>query len=317
MFQDARAIAHQVSRSRRRGLFILGASLLAGVVVSLLLPVRYEASATLSPAPATADRASLSGALASLGGQFGVDVTGARAQLRFYPALVGSDWLLSNLAKSPIAGDTTVYQVFMGEPLDREAQPSAAIDDAVLKLREVVNVALDDRANIFTIRVRAPRRDIALAMATRVIGLISDFDTRVRRLRATENRRFVEARAREAQANLAGAEEEVARFLARNRSYEQSPDLRVAYQRLSRRVDLANDVYTTLARNLEQARIDEVKEAPVLTTVDPPHVQWKKVQPKRRTVVLTALILGVALVIAVGVWDAQRTGTIDWGASSA
>ena len=317
MLQDVRIIAQQIVASRRRSLWILGGSVVGGVILSFLLPVRYEASATLSPAPATADRASLSGALASLGGQFGVDVTGARAQLRFYPALVGSDWLLSNLARSPVAGDTTVFQVFMTGGSDSRAVSPADSDAAVLKLREVVTVALDDRANIFTIRVRAPRRDIALSMTSRIIALISDFDTRVRRLRATENRRFVEDRAHEAQASLGAAEEEVARFLARNRSYEQSPDLRVAYQRLSRRVDLANDVYTTLARNLEQARIDEVKEAPVLTVVDPPHVQWKKVQPKRRTVVLGALILGVALVVGVGVWEAQRAGAINWGSSAA
>jgi uncharacterized protein involved in exopolysaccharide biosynthesis len=311
MFDDARAVANQVSVSRRRALWILGGGLAAGILLSLILPVRYEAAVTLSPAPASADRAGLSGALATLSGQFGVDVSGARTQLRFYPALVTSDWFLSQLARSPVAGDTTVFEIITGDPLP--GGESAALDDAVLKLRDAVSVTLDDRANIFSIAVRAPRRDIALAMATRIIALISDFDRRIRRLRATENRKFIEDRAREAQANLGAAENEVAGFLARNRSYEQSPDLRVAYQRLSRRVDLANDVYITLARNLEQARIDEVKEVPVLTIVDPPHVYWRKVTPQRRKLVLATLFVSMLAVVAWAALDAQRRGEISWG----
>lgn len=317
MFHDARAVLTEIKSARRQSLLILGASLIGGTLISFALPVRYEASVTLSPAPATADRAGLSGALASLGGQFGVDVTGARTQLRFYPALVSSHWFLANLARSRMAGDTTVYQVFAGEPLPAAGALAASMDDAVLRLRKAVSVTLDDRANIFTIRVRAPRRDIALAMASRIVELIGDFDTRVRRLRATENRKFIEDRAHEAQASLGASEDAVADFLARNRSYEQSPDLRVAYQRLTRRVDLANDVYTTLARNLEQARIDEVKEAPVLTLVDPPHVLWRKVEPERRKVVLATLVVGGALIAGLGVFGAQRRGSIAWGMQSA
>ena len=315
MIDDVRALASEVARSRRRALAVLVGGVVLGIALSLVLPVRYEATATLSPAPAGTDRAGLSSALASLGGQFGVDVTGTRTQLRFYPALINSDWFLARLARSPVAGDTTLFQVLTGDVPPRDASP--AMDDAILELRKMVTVNLDDRANIFSVSVRAPRRDVALAAMTQLVALVGEFDTRVRRLRATENRRFVEDRAHEAQANLNVAESELAGFLARNRSYEQSPDLRVAYQRLSRRVELANDVYTTLARNLEQARIDEVKEAPVLTTVDPPHVKWRKVEPKRRKVVLLTVFTALVVILALAARDAQRKGTATWSGKHA
>ena len=254
-----------------------------------MLPTRYEAAVTLSPAPEANSRLQLGGALANLGGQLGLDISGGRTQLRFYPKLVSSYWFLSHLAEKP-SPTTTVFEMLEGRVPDSSSPDyHRLMDGAVTRLGHLVNIDVDDRANVFTVVVRLPSREAALATVANAVSLVTDFNTHVRRLQASDNRRFVEQRVDSARAELSSAEDAVAVFLQGNKSYEQSPLLAVEYQRLQRHVSLLQDVYVTLARNLEEARIDEVREAPVLTVVDPPHVTWRRAEPDRRRVVLTAV----------------------------
>jgi uncharacterized protein involved in exopolysaccharide biosynthesis len=282
---------------------ILASSAIVGVVVSLLLPVRYEAQTTLSPAPSTNDRLALGSALATLGGQFGIDLGAAegRTQLRFYPTLLQSTWLLTRLANTTRVGDTTLATLLLGQEASApDTLSQRQLDRLLAELRRSVRVEVDDRANVFTVWIRLPNRAMALAAAERLIALVTEFDTRVRRTRASENRRFLESRTDSERVALAGAEDDLARFEQRNRAFTQSPDLNLDHQRLQRQVTLLQDVYLALARNLEQARIDEVKETPVLTIVDPPSARWRKAEPRRIQIVAAALALGALVVLALG-----------------
>ena len=300
---DLSSLGRAIYARRRQGIAILAFSVVVGVGISFVLPVRYEASTTLSPAPASSDRLPLGGTLATLGGQLGIDLSGAtgRTLLRFYPDLLGSYWLLSRLATTTKQGDTALFDVLLGAPPNQSGSPTLAdMDRAVALLRQSMQVDVNDRSNVFRVSVRLPTRSLALAAAERLIALVTEFDTRVRRSRASENRRFLETRTDSAEVMLGAAEDELARFEQRNRAYAQSPDLSLQHERLQRRETLLQDVYLSLARSLEQARIDEVKETPVLTIVDPPHVRWRKVEPRRVQVVAAALAFGALAVLALG-----------------
>ncbi|HUI62683.1 MAG TPA: hypothetical protein VLX90_20810 [Steroidobacteraceae bacterium] len=297
---DVRLVGQVLWRERRRAAVIVAAAAALGVGYSLLLPVRYEARMSLSPAAPESNPLRLGSALAGLGGQLGLDIGGARPQLRFYVRLLQSYWFLSNLARTSVAGDTTVYWELQREPFPAAgADSSRKLDVVVTKLQRLLDVDADERANIFTVAVRMPTRAAALAASRRAIELLTQFDTHVRRLQASENRRFVAERTDSARMQLAAVEDSLAGFLTRNRLYQTSPDLQLQYQRLERRVALVQEIYVTLARNLEQARIDEVREAPLLTVVDPPHVAWRKAEPRRSKVVVTFLAAGMLLVLGL------------------
>lgn len=299
---DWRSLVASLQARRRRALVILLVSGVVGAGVSLLLPIRYEAQATLSPAPSSNERLALGSALATLGGQFGIDIGAAegRTQLRFYPTLLQSNWLLTRLATTTRVGDTTLATLLLGQPSPGgDSLSQRQLDRLLAELRRSLRVEVDDRANIFTVWIRLPSRAMALAAAQRVIELVTEFDTRVRRTRASENRRFLQGRTDSARVALAGAEDDLARFEQRNRAYTQSPDLNLDHQRLQRQVTLLQDVYLAIARNLEQARIDEVKETPVLTIVDPPAARWRKAEPRRLQIVAGALALGALVVLTL------------------
>ena len=75
---------------------------------------------------------------------------------------------------------------------------------------------------------------------------------------------------RAAQDDLEIAEHELQIFLQRNRSYKDSPALTFEASRLERIINLRQQVYTSLAQAHEQARLDEVRDTPVMTIVDSP-----------------------------------------------
>src|SRR5262249_39127465 len=59
------------------------------------------------------------------------------------------------------------------------------------------------------------------------------------------------------------------------------------YDRLLRAVTMQQQVYSSLAQAFEQARIDEVRNTPVLTLVDPPNLP---AEPDRRWLLAKALL---------------------------
>ena len=292
---------------RRWSALLLGLGLVVGIVTSLLLPVRYRATATFTPSPSGGDRIRLDGALASLGSQFGIDLGTSRSPLRFYPRLITSNWFLENLAVTRLRGDTSIFLLFTAHPPDTSAPDyPRLLEEVVTKLRKVVAVELDDRANIFNLSIELSSRTMADAAIEKAISLVTEFDTQVLRSQASESRRFIEARFDSARIALEAYEDSVTIFLVHNRTYEQSPLLQLQYQRLQRRVGLKQEVYTSLARNFEEERIQEVREAPVLTIVDPPHVGWRKSYPLRRIVVAQFVALSAALILGWALLTARR-----------
>ena len=59
-------------------------------------------------------------------------------------------------------------------------------------------------------------------------------------------------------------EDELKSFTERNRGYDESPELFMVYSRLFREVEAKKQVVITLQQQLELARIEEVKQSPIL-----------------------------------------------------
>lgn len=80
--------------------------------------------------------------------------------------------------------------------------------------------------------------------------------------------------------------------LERNRRYEGSPGLTFRYERLQRRVNLRQQVFTPLSKSYEQAKIDEVRNTPVITVVEPPELPARPDPWRLKLKGLLGLILG-------------------------
>ncbi|WP_263381605.1 GumC family protein [Granulicella arctica] len=96
-------------------------------------------------------------------------------------------------------------------------------------------------------------------------------------------------------------------------SIRQLPRLAVPYANLYRRVRIQETVFELLSQQYEMSRIEEAKDTPVVSIVDPPLVAEKKSFPPRLLVIvvftLFSILAASVLVIALHLWT--RMSSID------
>jgi uncharacterized protein involved in exopolysaccharide biosynthesis len=278
--------------------FICLSAALLGLAAALLLPPRYIAVASFVPERASASR--LPSGLGSLASQFGVSLGSDGLQSsRFYADVLLSRRVVegvlrgyySAVERGVVGLDSAslldILRIQGRDSLDR-------LQKGVKKLRGAMSVAPDVRTNIVTLTVAAPDPYLAAAVANRFVATVNEFNTRNRQSQAGRRRRFIEQQADSAERELRAGEDRLKSFYEQNRSWAQSPELQYRLGQLQRQVDIEKEVYLTLRRELETARIDEVNDLPLVSVIDVA-VPWRERKPKRAPIVIAGLIAGVAL----------------------
>lgn len=236
----------------------------------------------------------------TLAAQFGFNVgaAGATPSIGFYADVLKSEELLRTLALTEYrfaldrgGADSTTGNFLEIAQIDDETEVER-LQTAVDLLRKQIRVGQDPDAATLGISVSAPYAELAEQMNRRALDLLNDFNLSKRSSQAGAERKFVEQRLEAARRELDEWEEELRRFLEANRSYAESPRLSFEADRLQRRVNLHQQVVTTLSQAYEQARIDEVRDTPVITVVDAPEGSARRILPLLRNLVV-AIVLGL------------------------
>ena len=236
--------------------------------------------------------------LAGLAGQFGIALGGEASQSpQFYADLIESRELMERVlrARYPRSSEEGVSRdsATLLEILDQGGDNSAdSLYKGVKKLTKLVSTSVDRKTDVVELDVDAHDRVLAALVASRFLAYLNDFNAKTRQSQAGERRKFTEDRLAQAEADLRRAEEELKVFYQRNRSWQQAPQLVFEEGRLRRQVDVRQEVYLTLRREYETARIDEANDTPVLTVIDPPVPPARKSKPKRLVWVVVAAVLG-------------------------
>ena len=113
-------------------------------------------------------------------------------------------------------------------------------------------------------------------------------------------RKFMDLRLLDARQNLDQAEDSLASFMARNRSFDNSPYLTLQTDRLRRAVDMQQQVYVGLVQAVEQAGVEADRNTPSIRMVREPVTP---AFPSRRYLLLKgilALLAGALLAVAYG-----------------
>jgi uncharacterized protein involved in exopolysaccharide biosynthesis len=165
------------------------------------------------------------------------------------------------------------------------------------RLRDNISVSVVRETGLVHVTVSASHPALAEQIAERLLETLNAFNTEVRQNRAQEEGRFISGQLTEAQSELRASENALQEFLRQNRAFRNSPDLMFEHDRLQRQVAIRQDVYTSLLRSKEEARIDAVRDTPLITVVDPPA---GTAEPQGRGTVLgTVLAFMVGLIAAV------------------
>ena len=293
------------------------AAILAAVVV-LLLPPRYTATVTFVPeqrAPSRGSGAAGGGAgLVGLAGQLGIPLGMDPTQSpRFYAEVLTSRELLSRVLLTrfadpgrPAAGDSVPLLAILRVRGGIWGAKSAAdsLDRGVRKLGRRVSARVDMQTYLVYLSVTTRYPDLSAAVATRFIEYLNEFNATKRESQARARRQFVEQRILDGERELHAAEDDLRRFHERNRAWQESPELSAEEGRLHMQVNILQEVYLTLRRDYEQARIEEVNDTPVLTVIDPAVAPVRQSR-WREGVVLLAFVLG-GVIAVLGAWTGGR-----------
>jgi alpha-tubulin suppressor-like RCC1 family protein len=269
------------------------AAAVAAVLFAFVTAGRYTAESTFKPQVEQAEMGRFSG----LAAQFGIDLMGgARGEsMDFYARLARSRALLEQVATRqypmPDGASATLVELY-GYP-----EGPDQLRRTVEKLARNVGVEADLNSGVVTIRTRERGRALAEQMNRAILDEVNRFNLERRQSQASAERTFVEAQVVRARQDLETAEQAQSAFMQTNRRYEEWPQLRVEAARLQRQVDLQQQVFTTLTQALERARLDEVRNTPVITIIDQPEGSAQRQRRLIQKAVLGA-ILGLAGVLS-------------------
>jgi uncharacterized protein involved in exopolysaccharide biosynthesis len=304
-----RVLGHLVAFRRTVLLAALG---LGGLVAVLTIasPRQYESRVTLLPQNPDQGASGWSGLASQLG--ISVGLTGGAQSPDFYASLLGSEGLLTSIADTSyvIHGRIDPWRFWLPEEEHEgtlvelfglgHLAPRIATEKAIARLYEKVQVNVDPAAGTVRLRVTTRWPELSLALATRFVEEVGAFNLNTRQFQARAERRFLEERVRAAESELRLSEEALEAFLVSNREWEGSPPLSFAHDRLLRSVQLRQQSYASLSQALEQARIEEVRNTPVLTIVSEPRMPAR---PMRRHLLLKTMA-GTTVGLLIGVLTA-------------
>jgi uncharacterized protein involved in exopolysaccharide biosynthesis len=272
-------------------------------VTHVLLPKVWVAKSRLLPEPAQREGGQLAGIAAQLALNIGGG--GETESLDFYADLVTSSSLLDSVALTTfrVPASNADPDSLSGTLLDilaiRGSSQSERLQRARTRLRRDITIQLLRRSGMFDATTRAVSPALAEALNRRVLELVSDFNQERRQSRASAERLFVEGRLAEVRDSLAAAQARLIEFGRRNRSLTNvPPDLFVERSRLEQDVELLTVLQSTLAQSYERARLDEVRNTPILTAVDSPE---GTARPEGGLARRLAIALVVGLMLAMGV----------------
>lgn len=263
---------------------------------SITSPKGYTSEAQFMPKGARG-QSQLSG----LAAQFGVNIGGDATQSpQLYVDLLETKGLLWPVAlkqytirtdSGTVTGDLEkIYHIKKDLPVVMRIK-------TIETLQRQIKGEVAPKTGVITLTVTTGNPELSLQIARNVLDQVNIFNLNNRQREASATREFTERQVGEKRAELREAESELENFLESNRLYRQSPQLTLEYGRLQRQVDMRNQIYTSLLSSYEQARIEEVKDLPVITVIEPPELPI--VADMRGGVKKTAIGLFVGLVLGI------------------
>jgi uncharacterized protein involved in exopolysaccharide biosynthesis len=237
----------------------------------------------------------------ALAQQFGfvVGSGGGERSPQFYADLVTSGEILREVvtrrfSQSPTDDgsdevDLITYYEVVGES-DEER-----IEKAIGALSRDVSKGTNRDTGIVSFSVTTSDPILSWGVAALILELVNDFDLTTRRSQASAERLFSGGRLAQLTIELQGAEDSLKKFLLDNRLFGNSPSLQFEHDRLQRAVGMRQELVTSLAQAFESARIEEVRNTPVITLIAPPRVPALRDPRERVRTVLVGIVMGMVL----------------------
>ncbi len=273
----------------RRRWLIIGCSFLATVAAyafSKLQAPQYQASATFLVADTTAS---------VMGEQSDAFFAALKNPGEYYKRVAVSSTILDGLLAEPFRSPedgkrVPLLQIFKVEGKTSEERLSRGRASLAGSI-ELTNPR--DFPNLMTLQVTAGSPDLAADVANKLIVRLKKYDSDLRSSNAKERLKFIEEQIAGVQNQLKTAEDVLQQFLSRNRA--GMAQLTLEKSRLEREVQVQQEIFLTLKKELQIARIAEQKNASSISIIDQALPPRYKSSPKTLLNMALAGVVGLMM----------------------
>ena len=284
-------------------------SVTAALVAGLLSPKIYESQTTIL----TPKEIGGSGLLSALG------IAGLGQQIGgiSLPSLTPNRDLIISLLKS-----RTLAKNLVGELKLQDYYKAGRVDDAIGSLLGATKVSVS-KEGIIEIRVEDVDPKMAANIANAYVGQLDRMIMQLGTSAASNQRKFVSELMAKAESELRTAEDNLRQFQERNRAVllgdmansmrlpaNRVPQVGLDLARLTRNLRAQEAIYISLTQQLEQAKISEAQDMPVVQALDPAIPRLRPIKPKIKLNVgfagAVSLFMGIFLAFFLEYIQRQR-----------
>jgi uncharacterized protein involved in exopolysaccharide biosynthesis len=292
-----------VLRHKRVTYVMVATSVTVTLIICLLIPNRYTSTAVLLP---TANNDQISELKELAAGSLGDLGLGTLKQANdqssaLYPQILTSRTISEAILNRPFqfVDDGESKTMSMAEYVD---QPN--VDLALRSMGELVGVGLDRKTGVVFLSVTTTYPGLSAAVVHGYLEELNDYNINKRQSKASANEHFIAQRLEETKLELREAEDSLLAFKDQNRNFETSadPTLQLELVRRERTALLKSEEFSLMTKQHEMARIDAVKDLPVVNVLDSGAVPVMKSWPKRSVYLLSALLASLFGGIVLSLW---------------
>ena len=286
----------------RKKFFIANLIILILALAYLLFLAKPYYESTVTILPEYGNKSSMLSQLSGLASIAGVNV-GEAAPTEIYQNLVSSETVLRDVIYAKYKTEefpdsVNLIQYFEVESSDEN--PAIQKREKFLKLYKNLNKSrisanVDRMTKILNVTVTMPEAQLSADVANKLVKSLDRYIRTQRKSNASEQSFYLEKRTKQVKDSLNIAENMLKNFREDNRITSQSPNLLLEQSRLMRNVEILQTVYVELTKQLEIAKIDEIKDAPVLNVKEFAKTPVKKAGPIRSIRLIIIMFFSVLI----------------------
>lgn len=283
-------VLYTIWESRKLIVTVTGIVTVLAVVVSLLLPNYYRSACILLP---ETDQNKLGGliGLTGLASLAGVNFGEVPLEI-LYPDIILSEAVLKDVIYHSYHSAEWGKEVNLIQYWDIDKGDSLWDYEVALEaIRKELVISVERKTNIVGVAILTKEPQLSADIISRIVSSLDRFLRTKKVTNATEQRIWIESRLEEVKVELKGAEDGVREFREKNRRIIDSPKLLLEQERLIREVDINSTLFVELKKQYEIAKIEEIKNIPIINIMDPARPAGRKTSPKRSYIVMSSFLL--------------------------
>ncbi|MDD8019145.1 MAG: Wzz/FepE/Etk N-terminal domain-containing protein [Bacteroidota bacterium] len=248
------------------------------VIVLFLIHNSYESSTIILPEGKQSSLGGLSG-LASLAG---VDLGSGSDLQKTYPDILVSESILRQVIYDKyktleFSDSVTLVQYWE----IREKDKVKEFEIALKSLRTYLQINTDKKTGILTVSIITKEPQLSADIVNNTISHLDQFLRTRNKTNAKERKEWLEHRLIEVSADLSKSETNLKDFREKNRRVTDSPELLLQQERFIREVQINTTLFSELKKQFELAKLDEIKDIPLVNILDEARPTAQKIAPKR------------------------------------